>query len=142
MGVRTHEALPVPRRRSPGVGAGATLVVFLLSLVLLLANGRPIGGSDPGRLAGWLQAALFTVAGGVFELDAAGRAIVGKLLSAVLAALAGAALFAAVARRHGTSEGRWAAFALVLGTTLTAAAQAFSGEAAAASSGRGRSRRG
>ncbi len=132
MGVRTYEAQPpASRPRSRGVGAGATLVVFVFSLVLLLANARPIGEAEPGGAAGWLRGAAFALAGSVFELDAAGRAIVGKLVAAVLAALAGAALFAAVARRHGTSEGRWAAFALVLGTTLAAAAQAFSGEVAA-----------
>ena len=36
-----------------------------------------------------------------------------------------------MARRHGPGEARWAAFLLALGTTLAAAAQAWSGEAAA-----------
>jgi hypothetical protein len=134
MGVRTGQVEP---RRSPGVnvrgpGVAATLVVFVVALVLLLANGRPIGAPDASGAAGWALSGAWTLAGRVFEIDATGRAIVGKLLAAVFAAAAGAALFAAVSCRHGLGEGRWAAFALVLGTTLTAAAQAFSGEAPAA----------
>jgi hypothetical protein len=56
---------------------------------------------------------------------------VGKALAALFAALAAGALFAAVVRRHGLGEGRWSGLLLALGTTLAAAAQAWSGEAAA-----------
>ena len=50
-----------------------------------------------------------------------GAALVGKALAALFAALAAGALFAAVARRHGPSEARWAGLTLALGTTLAAA---------------------
>ncbi len=106
--------------------------MFLIALALLLANGRPVGEAQVTGVAGWLWRLAVAVAGRAFDLDATGRAVVGKVVAALFAALAGSALFAAVARRHGSSEGGWAVFALVLGTTLAAAAQAFSGEAVAA----------
>ncbi len=134
MGVRTREVEPQDHRRAAvsGPGAGATLAFFVAALVLLLANGRPIGEPDASGVAGGILNAALALAGRAFEIDATGRAIVGKLLAAAFAAAAGAALFAAVSCRHGRGEGRWAGFALVLGTTLAAAAQAFSGEAPAA----------
>ena len=114
------------------MGSGAALLVFGVALVLLLANGRPIGEPDTSGAAGWLLRGCVALAGqaGV-EVDATGTAVLGKLLAAFCAALAGAALFAAVSRRHPADEGRWAGVALALGTTLTAAAQGFSGEAPA-----------
>jgi hypothetical protein len=133
MGVRSHEVESQrPRVRVTGPGPLATTLVFLLALVLLLANGRPIGEPDATGVAGWVLSGAWALAGRVFEIDATGRAIVGKLLAALFAAVTGAALFAAVSCRHGLGEGRWAGFALVLGTTVAAAAQTFSGEAPAA----------
>jgi hypothetical protein len=134
MGVRAHgvESLQRPRVGVSGPGPAALALVFIVVLALLLANGRPIGEPDTAGAAGWLLNGAVALAGRVFEIDATGRAIVGKLLAALFAAAAGAALFAAVSCRHGLAEGRWAGFALALGTTLTAAAQGFSGEAPAA----------
>jgi hypothetical protein len=131
MGVRAHAATPLPRARSTGPGRGATIVVVAAALALLLANGRPVGTPDTGGAASWLLRGAVALGGLAFRLDAAGEALVGKVLAAVFAALAAGALFAAVARRHGIAEGRWAGLLLALGTTLAAAAQAWSGEAAA-----------
>jgi len=131
MGVRSHAAAPLPRARPAGPGLGATLVVVLVALVLLLANGRPVGTPDASGAAGWLLRGAVALGGLAFQLDAAGEALVGKALAALFAALAAGALFAAVVRRHGLGEGRWAGLLLALGTTLAAAAQAWSGEAAA-----------
>ncbi len=104
----------------------------VLGWLLLIANGRPIGVADPRGPAGWLWRGALAASGSVIDLDATGQAIVGKLLAALFAALAGAALFAAITLRHGTGEAVWGALALVGGTTLAAAAQAWSGEAPAA----------
>jgi hypothetical protein len=131
MGVRAHAAAPLPRARAAGPGFGATLVVFAAALVLLVANGRPVGTPDTTGLASWLLRGGVAAAELAFRIDPAGEALVGKALAAVFAALAAGALFAAVARRRGLSEGRWAGLLLALGTTLAAAAQAWSGEAAA-----------
>jgi hypothetical protein len=133
MGVRTHAAAPPPRVRPSGPGFGPTLAVVLVALLLLLANGRPVGAPVASGAAAWLLRGATALVALAFELDSAGEALVGKVLAALCAALAAGALFAAVARRHGTGEARWAAFLLALGTTLAAAAQAWSGEAAATS---------
>jgi hypothetical protein len=133
VGVRVRDAVTGPRPRQAGPGFASELTIFVLLLLLLVVNGRPVGDSSAGTAAAaWLWRGALALAGAGFELDATGREIVGKLLAAVFAALAGVALFAAVARRHGTNDARWAAVALVGGTTLAAAAQAFSGESAAA----------
>ena len=130
MGVRSHAAAPPPRARPSGPGPGATLVVVLVALVLLLANGRPVGTPDPSGAAGWLLRGALALAGLAFQVDATGEALVGKALAAVFAALAAGILFAAVVRRQGLEDARWAGWLLALGTTLAAAAQAWSGEAA------------
>jgi hypothetical protein len=131
MGVRAHAAAPAPRARTAGPGARATLVVVVGALALLVANGRPVGTPETGGVASWLLRGAVALAGLAFRVDGAGEALVGKALAALFAALAAGALFAAVARRHGMAEGRWAGMLLALGTTLAAAAQAWSGEAAA-----------
>ena len=130
MGVRSHAAAPPPRARPSGPGPGATLVVVLVALVLLLANGRPVGTPDPSGAAGWLLRGALALAGLAFQVDATGEALVGKALAALFAALAAGILFAAVVRRQGLEDARWAGWLLALGTTLAAAAQAWSGEAA------------
>ena len=132
MGVRSHVASPLPRVRPAGPGAFATTVVVLVALVLLLANGRPVGTADVSGAASWLFRGGLALAGLAFQLDPTGEALVGKALAALFAALAAGALFAAVVRRHGRAEARWTGWLLALGTTLAAAAQAWSGEAAAA----------
>jgi hypothetical protein len=131
MGVRAQSAAPPPRARPAGPGAAATLVVVLVALALLLANRRPVGTTDASGAAGWLLHAGTALASLAFELDTSGAALLGKAMAALFAALAAGALFAAVTRRHGLVEGRWAGLLLALGTTLAAAAQAWSGEAAA-----------
>ena len=132
MGVRSHASAPLPRARPSGPGPGATLVVVLVALVLLLANGRPVGTPDPSGAAGWLLRGGLALARLTFQVDATGEALVGKALASLFAALAAGALFAAVVRRHGLADARWAGWLLALGTTLAAAAQAWSGEAASA----------
>jgi hypothetical protein len=131
MGVRSHAAAPLPRVRPAGPGPAATIAVVLVALALLLANGRPVGTQDASGVAGWLLRAGLSLAGLAFQLDPTGEALVGKALAALLAALAAGALFAAVVRRHGLASARWTGWLLALGTTLAAAAQAWSGEAAA-----------
>ena len=130
MGVRSHAATPPPRARPCGPGPGATLVVVLVALVLLLANGRPVGTPDTSGAASWLLRGGLALAGLAFQIDATGEALVGKALAALFAALAAGILFAAVVRRRGLEDARWAGWLLALGTTLAAAAQAWSGEAA------------
>lgn len=128
MGVRSHAAPPAPRPRSRGPGLAGTLVVVLVAFGWLVANGRPLSAPEQPQAAVWLLGAGLALASRVIQLDAVGGALVGKALAALFAALAAGALYAAVARRHGSSEGRWAGLALALGTTLAAAAQGFSGE--------------
>jgi hypothetical protein len=129
--VRAHASSPLPRARPSGPGAVATLAVVAVACVLLVSNGRPVGTPDATGAAGWLLRLGLALASVALELDEAGAALVGKALAALFAALAAGALFAAVVRRHGSGEGRWAGLLLALGTTLAAAAQAWSGEAAA-----------
>jgi hypothetical protein len=105
--------------------------VVLVAFLLLMANGRPVGTPDESGAAGWLLRGAVALGGLAFRLDAAAEPLVGKALAALFAALAAGALFAAVVRRHGLGEGRWAGLMLAVGTTLAAAAQAWSGEAAA-----------
>jgi hypothetical protein len=128
MGIRAHAAAPAPRARPAGPGRGATLVVVLVALVVLLANGRPVGTADTSGAAGWLLRGGTMLAGAALQIDAGGEALIGKALAALFAALAAGALFAAAVRRHGKGEARWAGLLLAFGTTLAAAAQAWSGE--------------
>jgi len=131
MGIRAHAAAPPPRARPAGPGLSATLVVVLVALAVLLANGRPVGTADPSGAAGWLLRGVTALAGVALDIDAGGEALIGKALAALFAALAAGALFGAVVRRHGKGEARWAGLLLAFGTTLAAAAQAWSGEAPA-----------
>jgi len=131
MGVRAHAREPLPRVRSRGPALAATLVVVLAAFLLLAANGRALSAPATSWAAGLVLSAALALAGLALEIDATGTALLGKALAALFAALAAGALFAAVARRHGPAEGRWAGFVLALGTTLASAAQAWSGEAAA-----------
>lgn len=134
MGVRAYGSEPLSpqsRARSRGPGRGATLFVVIVAFALLVANGRAQSSPETTGAAGFVLSAALGLAALVFELDAMGAALVGKAAAALFAALAAGALFAATARRHGPSEGRWAGLMLALGTTLAAATQAWSGEAAA-----------
>jgi hypothetical protein len=103
----------------------------LVAFALLIANGRALPAPPTTGLAGFVLETALALGALVFEIDAMGAALVGKALAAFFAALAAGALFSAAARRHGPSEGRWAGLVLAIGTTLAAAAQAWSGEPAA-----------
>jgi hypothetical protein len=132
VGVRAHASgAPLPRVRSRGPGLISTLVVAVLAFVFLVANGRPLAVPPTAGASAWLLSLATGLAGLVLEIDPIGAALVGKAAAALCAALAAGALFSAVARRHGPSEGRWAGLVLALGTTLACAAQGWSGEAAA-----------
>jgi hypothetical protein len=133
MGVRTFEEQPGERafqRRGPG-GATATLLATVL-LLLLLANGRPIGVDDGRGLAGLLTGPFVAAAGLVVDVDDLARALAGKLAASAFAALAAAFLFAAVAHRRPTTEAGTAALLLALGSSLWAASRSFSAHAPAA----------
>jgi len=133
MGVRAHRSEEEPlARRSAGAGPWPALAVAAVSFLLLLANGRPVGAAAAAPPSGWLLAAAAAAVAPFLEVDATGRALLGKGLAALFAAAAAAFVFAAAAHRRPLEDARWAAFALALGTTLAAAAQAFSGEAPAA----------
>src|SRR5512134_708863 len=122
MGVRAHVGPPTPRARAHARGPGvlASLVVVLVALGLLVANGRAQSAPETTAAAAWVLKAALSLASLGLEIDAMGAALVGKVLAALFAGLAAGALFAAVARRHGPSEGRWAGLVLALGTTLAA----------------------
>lgn len=133
MGVRTYDTGPgTVSHRAPGPGVAATLVVGGIAALLLLANGRPVGGLEATGVAGVLLGTAQWVVGLAFEMDPIGRAVVGKLLAAACAGVAAGALFAAVARRHPLADARASGLLLAVGTTLAAASQAWSGEAPAA----------
>ncbi len=107
-------------------------MVASLATVLLLANGRPLGEPQLSGLAGALLRAALGVVGLVLDMDPVGRALVGKVGSAVCAGVAAGALFAAVARRRTLAEARVAGLLLALGTSLAAASQSWSAEVPAA----------
>ena len=77
MGVRTQASAPSPRARPAGPGFGPTLVVVLVALLLLLANGRPVGTPDVSGPASWILRGATVFAGRAFALDAAREALVG-----------------------------------------------------------------
>jgi hypothetical protein len=128
MGVRTYEGGSEPRQLAPGPGIATSLSVAGLAAALLLANGRPLGSPQLEGLAGLLLRVVLAGCGLVLELDPTGQAVVGKVLSALCAGLAAAALFAAVARRASIAEARTAGLMLALGTTLAAASQSWTAE--------------
>jgi hypothetical protein len=128
MGVRTYEGGSEPRPLAPGPGMVTSLSVAGLAAALLLANGRPLGSPQLDGLAGALLRVVLAGAGLVLELDPTGEAVVGKVLSALCAGVAAAALFAAVARTASIAEARTAGLMLALGTTLAAASQTWTAE--------------
>lgn len=134
MGVRTHDHQGEPWRGLPGPGAAETFLVGGLVTLLLLANGRPIGEPVSSGLAGLVLGAVAGLAGLVVEVDAVGRSLLAKLLSAVTVGVTAGALFAAVARRRSMADARVVAIVLALGTTLWAASHTWSGDVPAAAS--------
>jgi hypothetical protein len=131
MGVRVSEGPPVRRGRPAGPGIGESLVVAAIAFFALLANGRPVGAPQMEGAPGAVLRAVLGVIGLGVPLDATAEALVGKLLAALFAAVAAAALFAAASRLYPLAEARWAGILLALGTTLAAAGQTWSGEAPA-----------
>jgi hypothetical protein len=131
MGVRTYDSRPVRSLPPRGPGLAAALGVSVVAFVLLMANGRPLGTPSTEGVAGALLGALLGMAGRVVDVDPTTRAIFGKGLASVAAAFASGALYSAVARRHSLRDARTAGLVLAVGTTLLAAAQAWSGEAPA-----------
>src|SRR5688572_6940527 len=140
MGVRVRsEALEddlghIPAREPSGATAAALVA---LTFLLLLVNGRPIprhgaGGEAPNAFVSALAAPVFAACGAIFTLDETGKAMAGKLASSLFAALAGGAIFVAVARRRSESEGTVAALVLALGTTVWPASQRLSADPLAA----------
>lgn len=111
MGVRSYETREVSPVRRRGPSVGAALLVAVVVLLGLLANGRPIGSG---------RAPLLSLAG-----DAT-PALIGKLLASVGATAAAFVLFLAVGRRRPRDDARTAALVLAFGTTVWASAQSFS----------------
>jgi hypothetical protein len=112
VGVRSHEAHedPRPLRRGPALGSAVLLAILVLAG--LLANGRPIGSGTPPSLA--------------FAFDATGGALVGKLVASIACAAAAMFFFLAVGQRRPLDDARTAALLFAFGTTVWAAAQSFS----------------
>ena len=129
---RTPSRTTRPRRRSPAPGPWrCSSCSSSPSCCCSRTDGRSASPTPRASPAGSCGGAL-ALAGRVFELDADRP---GDRRQAARGALRRGGRDGAVRRRgcrHGRGEGRWAGFALVLGTTLAAAAQAFSGEAPAA----------
>jgi hypothetical protein len=116
------EWLP-PASIGPSLGSAAALGALIL--ILLLANGRPIGGgAPPSAILSVLAAPVFLLARGLFVLDAMGTALAGKVAASLLSALAAATLFLAVGRRHPDQDARTTAFVFAFGTTVWATSQA------------------
>jgi hypothetical protein len=112
LGVRSHEPRedPRPLRRGPAVGSAVLLAILVLAG--LLANGRPIGSGPLPFLA--------------FAFDATGGALVGKLVASIACAAAALFFFLAVGQRRPLDDARTAALLFAFGTTVWAAAQSFS----------------
>lgn len=126
----SEEYYDAPVRRGPGFFAA--LLVALAVLLLLLANGRPIGGNEshgPGEL---LTGPLLALVGAFAEPDPTARALAGKLAASAFAALCAAILFSAVGHRRPTGDAGAAAFLLAIGSSLWAASQSFSAQPPAA----------
>ena len=119
-----------PVRRGPGVLAAQ--LVGLAVLLLLLANGRPIGVNEPGATGELLMGPFLALVGALVDLDPTARALAGKLTASAFAALSAAILFAAVGHRRPTGDAGAAAFLLALGSSLWAASQSFSAQTPAA----------
>lgn len=101
MGVRAPEEAPqVYGAVPPGPSAASAIGLGILALLLLIANGRPIGGGAD-----------------------VGVAFAGKLLCSALSAAAAAVLFAAVGRVHPEGDARVAALLFAVGTSVWATSQ-------------------
>jgi hypothetical protein len=126
MGQHTPEDSPElfpPVSVGPSLGSAAALGALIL--ILLLANGRPIGGgAPPSTLLSILTAPVFFLARGLVVLDGTGTALAGKVAASLLSALAAATLFLAVGRRHPEQDARTTALVFAFGTTVWATSQA------------------
>ena len=109
MGVRTPESPPqVFETRPVGPPAAVVMAFGMVAFLLLVCNGRPIGGGDDPSVA-----------------------LVGKVVASALSAAAAAVLFKAMGRANGESEARWAAGFFALGTSVWATSQSFGPQPAA-----------
>ena len=129
MGVRSHPAAPPPAY--PAVRARPRRDDSGRARRVRPAGRQRPAGRHPGRVRRRRLASPRRARprGPRVPARPGGEALVGKALAALFAALAAGALFAAVVRRHGLADARWTGWLLALGTTLAAAAQAWSGEA-------------
>jgi hypothetical protein len=101
MGVRAPEEAPqVFGAAPPGPSVASAIGLGALAFVLLIANGRPIGGGA--------------------DVDVA---FAGKLLCSALSAAAAAVLFKAIGRVHPEGDARWAALLFALGSSVWATSQ-------------------
>jgi hypothetical protein len=101
MGVRAPEEVPqIYGAAPPGPSAASAIGLGILAFLLLIANGRPIGGGAD-----------------------LGAAFVGKLVCSALSAAAAAVLFQAIGRVHPEGDARTAALLFALGTSVWATSQ-------------------
>jgi hypothetical protein len=101
MGVRAPEEAPeVYGAAPPGPSAASAIGLGVVAFLLLVANGRPIGGGAD-----------------------VGVALAGKVLSSVASAVAAAVLFTAIGRVHPEGDARKAALFFALGTSVWATSQ-------------------
>lgn len=108
MGIRAYDGQGETFQGWRGPGFALAAAIALAAFALLWANGRPIP-----------------------EGPAAGPALAGKAVSALLAALTAAVLFAAAGRRYPTNEAAGAALVFAFGTSVWAASQSWSSALAA-----------
>jgi hypothetical protein len=130
VGVRTYEEREEPRTTRPAPPPfGAAILVAVVVLLGLLANGRPIGAEERASLS-WLAGAatwpILAAARLAFAPDAVGLALAGKLASSFYCALAAGLLFLAVTRRRAQDDAWLAALVFAFGTTVWASAQRLS----------------
>jgi hypothetical protein len=110
MGVRTPEQEPETfQEPAPGPPVAAVVVFGVVLFVILVSNGRPIGGGEDVALA-----------------------LAGKAAASALSAAAAAVLFKAMGRANGESEARWGAGLFALATSVWAGSQSFSPQPVAA----------
>jgi hypothetical protein len=111
MGVRLpeREAGQVFEGQPVGPPVASVVVFGIVVFLLLVCNGRPIGGGDDPTAA-----------------------FAGKALASALSAAAAAMMFKAMGRAHGESDARSAAALLALGTGLWATSQCFGPQPVAA----------
>jgi hypothetical protein len=133
VGVRTFDTGQDPVYRRHGPTVLLSVLVGVVVLLGLLANGRPIGSLPPRTLPVRIVAApVFAACQGIFALDETGMAVAGKIAASVFVAMAAALLFAAAGRRRPTDEAWGATLLFSFGTVAWAASQTLTASAPAA----------